>query len=282
MRNALTTFLKQTLLIAIGSLIYAFAVKALIVPQDLLASGLTGFSLLIFYQWPRLPLGLIYFLINVPIFLLGWRFVGKRFVAYSFWGLGIYSAALWLIRVELDVSDPLLAILVASALTGAGTAIILKSYGSSGGTDILCVIMHKLFALTLGTGFILINAILLILAAFFFPLETVLYTVIYIFVTAYFTDKIFRLLTARRSVIIISTRWAELVKVLAEREIRTTRLQGTGGFQGGEQTLLLSVTTARRISELKRIVTRIDENAFIAIMAADDVTGVEVGNQPHW
>lgn len=282
MRHALTTFLQQTFLITIGSLIYAFAVKALIVPQDLLASGLTGFALLIFYQWPGLSLGLIYFLINVPIFILGWRFVGRRFVAYSFWGLGIYSSALWLIRVELAVSDPLLAVLVASALTGFGTAIILKSYGSSGGADILCVIMHKLFALTLGTGSILINAVLLILSAFFFPIETVLYTALYIYVTAYFTDKVFRLLTARRSAIIISTQWAELVKVLAEHQIRTTRLQGTGGFQGGEQTLLLSITTARRISELKRIVTRIDERAFIAIMVADDVTGVEVGNQPHW
>lgn len=282
MRNAVTTFLKQTFLITIGSLIFAFAVKALIVPQDLLASGLTGFALLIFYQWLGLPLGVIYFLINIPIFFLGWRFVGKRFVAYSLWGLSVYSVALSFIRVEFEISNPLLATLVGAAMAGSGTAIILKSYGSSGGADILCVVMHKLFAITLGTGSILLNVVLLIWAGFVFPLETVLYTVLYIFVAAHFTDKVFRALTARRSAIIISTRWAELAKSLAENQIRTTRLQGTGGYQGGEQSLLLSITTARRVSDLKRIVTAIDENAFIAIMAADDVTGVEVGNQPHW
>lgn len=282
MSRAITTFLKQTLLITSGSLVYAFAVKTLIVPQDLLANGLTGFALLIYYQWPALPLGAIYIAINVPIFALGWRFVGKRFVAYSLWGLSVYSTALSVIRFELEISNPLLAVLVAAALSGSGTAIILKSYGSSGGADILCVVMTKLFSTSLGTGSIILNAVLLVWAAFMVPIETVLYTVLYIFVAAHFTDKIFRSLTARRSAIIISVQWPAIIKALAENQIRTTRLPGSGGFQGGEQMLLFSIITARRVSELKRIVASIDKDAFIAITTADDVTGVEVGNQPHW
>ncbi len=172
--------------------------------------------------------------------------------------------------------------MVAAALAGSGTAIILKSYGSSGGADILSVALYKLFGLSLGTGSILLNAALVLGSAFVFPAETVLYMVIYIFVAAHFTDKVFRALTAGRLVVIISARWAELINGLMEIQIRTTKLQGTGGFQRGEQPLLLSITTAKRITDLKRIVARTDENAFIAIMTADDVTGVEVGNQPHW
>ncbi len=282
MNRAIATFLKQTLLITTGSLIYAAAVKTLIVPQDLLANGLTGFALLIYYQWPVLPLGVIYVAINVPIFALGWRFVGKRFVAYSLWGLSVYSAALSLIRFEIEVSNPLLAVLVAAALSGSGIAIILKSYGSSGGGEVLCVVMNKLFSITLGTGSIIINAVLLFWASFIEPIETVLYTALYIFVAAHFTNKIFRSLTARRSAIIISLKWPAIIKALSENQIRTTRLHGSGGFQGAEQMLLFSIIAAGRVSELKRIVSSIDKDAFIAIMTADDVTGVEVGNQPHW
>src|SRR5690606_36428229 len=130
----------------------------------------------------------------------------------------------------------------------------------------------KLFSTTLGTGSILLNVVLLTWAAFLVPIETVLYTMLYIFVSAHFTDKIFRSLTARRSAIIISMQWPAIIKALNEHQIRTTRLHGSGGYQGGEQMLLFSIITAQRVSELKRIVTSTDRDAFIVIMAADDVT----------
>ena len=277
-----STFLKQSLLIASGSILFALGVKALIVPQSLLASGLTGFALLIYYKWPVLPLGWIYFCINVPIFALGWKFVGRRFVAYSLWGLAIYSTALSLITLKIELSDPLLATLIGAALSGTGTAIILRSYGSSGGSDVLCVVMHKLFSFTLGMGSILINAVLLTVAAFLFPIEKVLYTVIYIFVAAQFTDRVFHSMARRRSAIIISDQWQRIVEALGVERIRVTLLDGQGGFEREKRTVLYSVMMSGTVSRLKRVVAEIDRSAFIAIMTADDVTGVEVGNQPHW
>ncbi len=277
-----STFLKQTLLLLAGSVLWAFAVKALVVPQDLLASGITGFALLIYYQWDRLPLGAIYFAINLPIFALGWKFVGRRFVSYSLWGLMIYSVTLYLIDLKVEVSDPLLATVVAAALAGTGTALILRSYGSSGGGDILCVVMNKLFSFSLGTGSILINAVLMAVLALIFPMEKILYTLVYIFVAAQFTDRVFHMLAKRRTAIVISDHWRAIVESLATHRIRVTVLNGQGGFQGEPRTVLYSVITAHSVSLLKGAVTKIDAAAFISIMPADDVTGVEVGNQPHW
>jgi uncharacterized membrane-anchored protein YitT (DUF2179 family) len=124
----------------------------------------------------------------------------------------IYSATLSLINCEINLSDPLLAVIIAGALSGAGTALILRSYGSSGGSDILCVILNKLFSITLGTGAILINAVVLILSAFIFPIEKVFYTLVFIFVSGLFTNKIFHGLANRRTAIIISDQWEIIVE----------------------------------------------------------------------
>ncbi len=277
-----SNFLKQTMLLTAGSILMAIAAKSLIVPHDLLAGGITGFALLIFYQWDRIPLGVIYFAINIPIFALGWKFVGRRFIAYSLWGLTIYSTCLILIKVEIDLSDSLLATMVAAAMAGTGTALILRSYGASGGADIICVVLNKLFSISLGTGSILINAVLLVLAAFYFPMEKVIYTMVYVFVAAQFTNQVFQSLSARRTAIIISDHWQEIVQSLAAHQIGTTVIAGQGGFQGEPRTVLYSVVSAHSASRLKQTVTKIDPDAFIAITPADDVTGVEVGNQPHW
>jgi uncharacterized membrane-anchored protein YitT (DUF2179 family) len=282
MTRALIDVLKQSLLIAGGSLLFALGVKALIVPQGFLSSGLTGFALLIYYQWPVLPLGWIYFIINVPIFALGWKFVGRRFVAYSLWGMVIYSAALSLITLRVPLSDPLLATLVGAALAGTGTAIVLRSYGSSGGGDILCVIMHKLFSFTLGTGSLVTNAALLVVSAFLFPLELVVHTLVFLYVAAQFTDRVFHSMTRRRTAIIISHEWQRIAQALAAERVGFTLLNGKGGFQGEDRTILYSVLTARAVPLLKRVAAGIDKSAFVTIMEAADVTSVEVGNQPHW
>ena len=218
------TFLKQTLLLIAGSVIWAFAVKALVVPQDMLASGITGFALLIYYQWDLLPLGTIYFIINLPIFALGWKFAGRRFVAYSLWGLTIYSVTLTSIAVKVEISDPLLATVVAAGMAGTGTALILRSYGSSGGGDILCVVMNKLFSISLGTGSILINAVLMAVSMLIFPMEKIFYTLVYIFVAAQFTDRVFHMLAKRRTAIVISDHWRVIVESLATHRIGVTVL----------------------------------------------------------
>ncbi|HQQ85992.1 MAG TPA: YitT family protein, partial [Candidatus Marinimicrobia bacterium] len=281
-KNGTVNLLYQTLLLTSGSILCALAVKALILPHGLLARGMTGFALIIYYIWPVIPLGLLYCLINIPVFLLGWRFVGRRFIKYSLLGMVIYSATLSLINFELNLSDPLLAVIIAGALSGAGTALILRSYGSSGGSDILCVILNKLFSITLGTGAILINAVVLILSAFIFPIEKVFYTLVFIFVSGLFTNKIFHGLANRRTAIIISDQWEIIVEKLNAHRIGVTLIKGQGGYHGAGCTLLYSVIPARSVSLLKRLVTEVDDQAFIAIMEADDVTGVEIGNQPHW
>lgn len=277
-----TDFLYQTFLIASGSFLCALGIRSLIMPHDLLSQGLTGLSLLIYYQGTPLSLSTIYLLINIPVFILGWWFVSRRFIFYSLWGMVIYATALSIVNIKINVSDPMLAVMIGGALNGLGVALILRSYGSSGGSEILCVVMNKLFSITVGTGAILINIAVLVPAALFFSVEKVFYTLVFVFVSGMFTNKIFHGMAKRRTAVIVSNQWAAIASALREQKIGVTFLKGQGSFLAEERMLLYSVLVARSVPTLKRIVAEVDPAAFISIMEAADVTGVEVGNQPHW
>jgi len=282
MMKKTTDFLYQTFLIASGSFLCALGIRSLIMPHDLLSQGLTGLSLLIYYQGTPLSLSAIYLLINIPVFILGWWFVSRRFIFYSLWGMVIYATALSIVNIKINVSDPMLAVMIGGALNGLGVALILRSYGSSGGSEILCVVMNKLFSITVGTGAILINIAVLVPAALFFSVEKVFYTLVFVFVSGMFTNKIFHGMAKRRTAVIVSNQWAAIASALREQKIGVTFLKGQGSFLAEERMLLYSVLVARSVPTLKRIVAEVDPAAFISIMEAADVTGVEVGNQPHW
>lgn len=113
-------FLYQSLLLTAGSTLSAFSVKVLLMHHGLLSQGMTGFALLIYYKWAGLPLSVIYFLINIPVFILGWRFVGRRFILYSIWGMVIYTLSLYINNLELKVENPMLATLIVVAFRAQG------------------------------------------------------------------------------------------------------------------------------------------------------------------
>lgn len=283
MTKRLNEFARHTILLAVGSVICALAVKGILVPHGFLSRGMTGVALIVYYKWPVLPIGAIYLLMNIPVFALGWRFVGVRFVLYSLWGMVLYAVMLYLITVRIEINDKMLGAVVAGAMSGIGVAVILRSYGSTGGAEILCVIMNKVFSITLGTGSLILNAVVLTVAAMLFPIENVLYTLVCAVVSAQATDVVFHGLTRRQAAIIISDNWKDIARELTNtHRVGVTRINGQGGYQGADKTILYSVVNRANVSSLKKVVLDNDPNAFIALATAEDVTGVEVGNQPHW
>jgi uncharacterized membrane-anchored protein YitT (DUF2179 family) len=276
-------FFYNTLLLITGSALCAFALKAVLIPFGFLSSGLTGLSLIIYHKTQFLPVGLIYMLINIPAFLLGFKFVGLRFILYTAWGIVIYSALLFMPEIKLPITDKLLAAGLAGTITGTGIAIMLRSYGTAGGSEIIMAIFHKLFGLSIGLGSVIINAVVMIISLVLFPLESVLYTVVFIVVSARVSHFIFHGLSKRRAVIIISSQWKKIVEdINSGNRWRVTLLQGRGGFLGSDVSVLYSVINQTHVPTLKSLVMKRDPDAFVAIMDASDVTGENVGNQPHW
>ena len=270
-------------LMSLGSALCAVAINGILIPQQFYGAGFAGVSLVIHYLVPTLPVAALYFILNVPIFTLGWMYVGRRFFLYSIAGMLIFTSALAWVHVSLPVHDKILSALLAGIIVGAGSGIILRSLGSSGGLDILSIILLKRFSIRLGTTILAFNSLILGAGAILFSLDRALYTLIFIFVTSYVVNLVVTGLSQRKAVFIISPQWEEISHEIMDKIQRgVTIIGGRGGYTGRDERILYTVITFRELSQLKQLIRGIDSDAFVVVTDTLEVIGHRIGNQPHW
>ncbi len=271
------------MLISVGSFICALSVNGILVPQGFFGAGFTGIAILAHYMVPASPLALIYLIINIPMFGMGWMYVGRRFFFYSMAGLVIFTAAVEWVHYPFAIKDPILSALFAGILMGTGSGIILKSQGSAGGLDILSVMLLKRFSIRLGSTILAFNVAVLVFGAIFFGLEKALYTLLYLYVNAHIVNLMVTGLSQRKAVHIITPQWDEIAKhIMKDMHRGVTILKGQGAYSGKAERILYTVITFRELSELKRMVGNHDPNAFVVVSDTLEVMGQRIGNQPHW
>jgi len=234
-------------LITLGSVLCAMGIKGILIPNQFFAAGFTGVALVVHYLVPSLPVAVLYFILNIPLYGLGWIHVGRRFFLYSIAGMLIFSGALAWNYVPLPVYDKIPSAVLAGIITGVGSGIILRSLGSAGGLDILSIILLKQFSIRLGTTILAFNSLVLAAGAILFSLERALYTLIYLYVNSLMINLVVTGLSQRKAVYIISP-----------------------------------VVTFRELARLKRMISGIDSNAFVVVTDTLEVMGQRIGNQPQW
>jgi len=275
--------LRNLVLMTLGSLLCAVAVNGILIPHQFFGAGFTGISLVIHYLAPSLPIAVLYFILNVPLFALGWMYVGRRFFLYSIAGMLIFSGALAFTHVSLPVYDKLLSAVLAGIIMGMGSGIILRSLGSGGGLDILSVILMKRFSIRLGTSILTFNAFVLAAGAILFSLEMALYTLVFLFGSSYMVNLVVTGLSQRKAVFIISPQWEEISQEIMEKIQRgVTIIGGRGGYTRREEQILYTVITFRELSRLKQLISVIDPDAFVVVTDTLEVMGHRIGTQPHW
>lgn len=275
--------LLNLLLLTLGSILCAIAINGILIPNGFLSSGLAGLVLIVHYLFPFLPVSALYFLLNVPVFALGWKFVGRRFFFYSVAGMTIFSGSLAWLHVLLPVQDLLCSALLAGILSGAGGGITLKSLGSGGGTDILSVALLKRFSVRLGTTTLAFNCLVLLAGTLVFPLEKMLYTLIYIYVSACILNLVVTGLSQRKAVMIISTLGEAISRgILEDTKRGVTILRGQGAYSGQDEKVLYTVVNLRDLSRIKQLIRQIDPQAFVVVSDTLEVMGQRIGNQPQY
>jgi uncharacterized membrane-anchored protein YitT (DUF2179 family) len=276
-------FLWNLILITTGSCICALAVNGILIPRKFVSSGVTGIALIFHYIIPYLPVSVLYLLFNVPLFALGWKYVSRRFFIYSIIGTAVFSAAMEWIVVPIQVQDPLLCSLLAGIIMGVGVGIILRSAGSSGGTDIISVMVQTRFSIRLGYTVLAFNSIVLAASAMLFSLEIALYTLIYMYVSSHILDLVVTGLSQRKSVMIISKSQGDIIiKILKELNRGVTVIKGQGGYSGEPEDIIYTVIAFRDLASMKRLINKIDPHAFVVFSDTAEVMGYRIGNQPHW
>lgn len=271
------------LLMGVGGSLCALAINGILIPQHFVTGGLTGLALIIRKTFPFLNIAIIYVLLNIPLFLVAWLSVGRRFFVYSVLGLAALALALMFIRIEIEVHDKILSALLAGILSGAGAGVTLRSLGSSGGLDILSVILMRRFSIGIGNTIMAVNALVLGLVVFIYSVEAVLYTLIVIYVSSKVLNLVVTGLSQRKAVFIISRRWEQIAEEIL-RDIRrgVTVIRGEGGYSKEEERILYTVISFRDLGHLKRLITQIDEEAFVVVSDTLEVMNNRIGNQPHW
>ena len=245
------TVLWNLILLGAGGTICAMAINGILIPHQFLSGGFVGLALVTYYLSPFLPVAWLYFLFNLPLFALGWMYVGRRFFLYSLAGTILFSGAVRLVHVPFPVQDPILAALLAGIIGGVGAGIILRSFGSAGGVDILSVILLKRFSIRLGSTILAFNTLVLSLAALFFSLEAALYTLIYMYVTSYVVNLVVTGWSQRKAVLIISRKWEKIHRgILYEINRGATIIQGKGAYSGQPEQILYTVITFRELARL--------------------------------
>ena len=270
-------------LITSGSLICALAINGILIPHGFLSGGFVGATLIIHYLFPFLPVAALYFVLNLPVYFLGWKYIGRRFFIYSVAGMVIFSLAVLWKPFIIPVHDKMLAAIFAGILSGAGGGIILKSYGSAGGMDILSIILLKRFSIRLGNSILALNVLILSITAYVFSMEEALYTLIFLFVSTQVLNVVMYGLSQRKAVYIISPHWGEIHRGIMERIQRgVTLIGGRGGYSGQDIQMLFTVISHQELPRLKKLVDDIDSQAFVVVSDTLEVMGPNIGNQPHW
>jgi uncharacterized membrane-anchored protein YitT (DUF2179 family) len=271
---------RNLLLITIGSLVFAVGLNAIVVPQELLSGGVVGVALILHYLFPFIPIGPAYFVLNIPLLLLGWFTVSRSFMAYSMAGMAVFSLACTVLTPPpFQVHDPILAALLGGVVTGAGSGLILRSLGSAGGLDILAVYINKRFGMRLGSVYFAANSLVLVAGVYFHRLDKVLYSVIFLYVSGRVVNAILAGFNRRKMVYVISDRSEEIAERIMKRVNRgVTFLHGRGAYSGREREIILTITTMTELPMLKDLVFDIDRDAFMVVNDTLEVIGYRHGS----
>jgi uncharacterized membrane-anchored protein YitT (DUF2179 family) len=266
-------------LIFIGSLIYVIGMKSILIPAELLSGGVTGIAVLLYYLFPGVNFGLLYFILNIPMIIFGWIHVSRRFMIYTVIGIVTFSVMASMIQLPPpDITDPILSALYSGIICGAGAGIILRSLGSAGGLDVLVVVLNKKYGLRPGTVYSLTNIFIIGAGAFFHDFELSLYSIIFVYTSGRVIDAVLTGFNRRKSIMIISDKPEIIAKEILVREDRgVTFFNGTGAYSGRDKKVIFTIMSLTELPKMKELVFSIDPNAFMVINDTLEVLGKRHG-----
>jgi len=260
--------------IAVGAILAAFGIQGFIVYSGLSGGGVGGIALLLFYTL-NLPIGVVTFLLNVPLLVLGWREVDKNFVFKTIWGLAVFSIFLDLFSgvQPLDFNDIFLGALYGGVISGVSSALVFHFGGSLGGTDIISKIIQQKYGVPMGTSALAINGVIILLSWAVLGPKAALYTLVMLFVYGRVLDLIQSGVPAK-SITIISDHSEALVdRIMVDLGRGATFLHGRGAYSCEPKDIIICVVSLTEIGRLKRAVREVDPQAFIIIQNAGEVFG---------
>jgi uncharacterized membrane-anchored protein YitT (DUF2179 family) len=272
--------------IAFASLIQAVSLRIFFVPANLASGGVSGISQLInhFTGW---PIGLMILIGNVPLFALGWRFLGGRrfamrtalaILAYSFFTdllLKIPAVTSYANILINDLKgDIFLNSLYGAIVSGIGFGLVYRARGTSGGSDILARILNKWRGISMTQSYLMVDTAVILSAGFVFGWKQALYAMITLYVSGLVSETVLEGGETVRTAMIVTSKPEDVsARVLEDLQRGVTYLEGRGAYTGSSRPVLYCVVSLAEVATLKTIVHEIDPEAFMVIGVAHEALG---------
>jgi uncharacterized membrane-anchored protein YitT (DUF2179 family) len=269
---------QKFIIVLVGALLNAIAMNFFLIPADVYASGFAGLSQLVSritieFTPFTLSTGTLLLLLNIPVAILGWRKIGKSFTLYSFISVLLMSLFLEVLPIKQVSEDLLLNSVFGGVIAALGVGITLKWGASTGGLDIIAMILSRMKDRPVGTYFFLMNAIIILTAGYLFGWEKALYTLVTLYASTRVIDAI-HTRHVKLTAMIVTKKAEDLKKAIHSKLVRgITSVPAKGGFTNEEKDLLLIVITRYELYDLERIIKEVDPNAFTNIVQTTGIFG---------
>ena len=268
--------LYQYAVITLGALVLALGQLVFIKPLHIPLGGVSGVALVVNYLW-KLPIGLVSIVLNLPLFVLGWRTMGREFFYKTVYATVVNS-------IFLDILDPilpafpvemLLAALYGGIVMGAGYGLLFRAGGTFGGIDIVSKWLNGKKDIPVGTTNFIINIFVIIgSAAIYGNPDSAQYALVTSYVSSVVIDKMVYGMDAQKSALIITRKPVEVSRGIMEQLHRgVTAMEGVGMYTGDKRTVLLCAVRRHETGTLKRIILQEDARAFMLISNTNEVFG---------
>ena len=260
--------------ILLGALIGGAAYPLFLMPNRIAPGGITGIATILNFllKW---PVGTVSLVMNIPLFLIGYKTMGRIFAFRSLVATVLFSMFIDVLPLQPVINDPMLGALYGGVLLGIGLGLIMRGGATTGGSDMIARMVHKHFSfISTGAFLFAIDFAVVLAASALIGISEALYALISIFLSAKVMDVVIIGFSANKACFVISARWQEIsARIMKDMDRGVTQLTARGGYTGEERPTLLCVISRSEITAFKRILREEDENAFVIIVEAHEAIG---------
>lgn len=261
-------------MILVGSFIFSLAINLFVIPNDLGEGGVTGLTIIFYYIYGWSP-GLVSFILNGFLLIIGYKFLSKNTIKYTIIAVIFNSVFLHLTRNWfIDSNEILVNTIFGGLFTGVGIGLIIRVGGTTAGTTILASITKKYFGWSISYGLLFFDLIVVFSSYFIIGIEKLLLTIIMLYIATKVMEFIIEGFNTKKAVTIISRNPDEIARQVNDKMNRgVTVYSGHGFYTKEDKKILYIIISSQEVLKLKRIVQEADEEAFVAIHDVRDVFG---------
>lgn len=259
-------------IIVFSSILLGVAFNIFLLPHEVLTGGVTGIAM-IFGLLTPVNSGIWIVVLNIPIIILGWMKLGKQFIMNSIISIAVTSVSMLYIPITSITVDPLLSSVFGGVITGVAIGLIIRNYSSTGGFDVVSLVLIKKYDVPLGGLIFGLNSIVVVISGFFFGWELAMYTMLSIYITGIVIDRI-HTRHIKLNLMVVTNKGEEVRQAFLDNLVRgVTIIDGQGAFSREEKKVLYTVITRYELAVIRAVLQEKDPEAFVSISQSMQVMG---------